>query len=140
MQRGASFGCVAVLGGLLLLTTDANTQPKPKQGSDIYVIMKARLFEVDEAFHHKVAKARWRSLADLEELERPGAFAPPDGALFTLLEKQKPVLAGKEVNIDPGKEGVLLTATKSVNYLPTPEQLRQGKNDPQRIDESFTLS
>jgi hypothetical protein len=103
----------------------------------MYVIMKARLYEVDEAFHNKLAKGKWLSKADLEELETK---APADGSLFALLEKQKPFLAGKEINIDPGKEGVLLTATKPTNCLPTPDQLRQGKKGPQTIDEGFTLS
>jgi hypothetical protein len=103
----------------------------------MYVIMKARLYEVDEAFHNKLAKGKWLSKADLEELETK---PPADGSLFALLEKQKPFLAGKEINIDPGKEGVLLTATKPTNCLPTPDQLRQGKKGPQTIDEGFTLS
>src|SRR5438045_3390056 len=33
-----------------------------------------------------------------------------------------------------------LTATKPIDRLPTPDQLRQGKKGPQRIDEGFTLS
>jgi hypothetical protein len=141
MHRGASIGYIAVLGALLLLTTDASAQPKPggdpKNSSELYVIVKARLYEVDEAFHNKLAKARWRSQVDLEELETKGL---PDGSLFALLEKQKPVLAGKEINIEPGKEGAFLTATKPINYLPSPDQLRQGKKAPQTVDEGFTLS
>src|SRR5262249_18696503 len=61
------------------------------------------------------------------------------GKLFAQLEKQKPFLAGKEINIDPGKEGVLLTATKRIKCLPTPNQLLQGKKGPQTVDEGFTL-
>ena len=143
MYRRILVACLAVIGALLHLIVDAgaqpkpDTDPKPNQGSEIYVIMKARLYEVDEAFHNKVAKAKWLSKADLEELETK---PPADGSLFALLEKQKPFLAGKEINIDPGKEGVLLTATKPINCLPTPDQLRQGKKGPQTIDEGFTLS
>ncbi len=143
MCRRILVAYLAVIGALLHLIVDAGAQPKPdmdpkpNQRSEIYVIMKARLYEVDEAFHNKLAKGKWLSKADLEELEtKPRA----DGSLFALLEKQKPFLAGKEINIDPGKEGVLLTATKPINCLPTPEQLRQGKKDPQTIDEGFTLS
>jgi hypothetical protein len=112
-------------------------KPKAKQGSELYVIVKARLYEVDEASHSKVAKAKWLSMADLEDLETK---PPADGKLFARLKKQKPFLTGKEVNIDPGKQGVLLTATRTINCLPTPDQLRQGKKDPQAIDEGLTLS
>src|SRR5262249_11868821 len=107
------------------------------KGSEIYVIMKARLYEVDDAAYKKLAKARWLSRADLEKLEKRQTRPP---ALFALLEKQKPFLTGKDINIDPGKEGVLLTAIKPIKCLPPPTQLRQGKKGPQTIDEGFTLS
>jgi hypothetical protein len=110
--------------------------PKPKKGSEIYVIMKARLYEVDEAFHKKLVTAKWRSKADLEELETK----PSDGSLFARLKKQKPFLVGKEINIDPGNESVLLTAIKPINCLPTPDQLQQGKKGPQTIDEGIIFS
>src|SRR5262249_47610796 len=89
MHRGASTGCIAVLGALLLLTTDASAQPKPggdpkpKNSSELYVIVKARLYEVEEAACEKVAKARWLSQADLEGLEQRQTTPP---ALFALLE------------------------------------------------------
>lgn len=142
MYRRILVACLAAIGTLPHLLANAGAQPKPNEkpkpdrGREIYVIMKARLYQVDEAFHNKLAKARWLSKADLEELETK---PPADGALFALLKKQKPLRAGKEINIDPGKEGVLLTATKPINCLPTPDQLRQGKKDPQTIDEGFTL-
>jgi hypothetical protein len=142
MHRRILVACLAALGVLLHFIVDAGAQPKPdgkpnpKKGGEIYVILKARLYEVDEAFHNKVAKARWHSKADLVELETK----PQDRSLFALLEKQKPFLVGKEINIDPGKEGVLLTATKPIKCLPTPDQLRQGKKGPQTIDESLTFS
>jgi hypothetical protein len=142
MYRRIIVVCLTAIGTLPHLLANAGAQPKPDEkpkpdrGSEIYVIMKARLYEVDEAFHNKLAKARWRSKADLEELENK---PPADGSLFALLKKQKPLLAGKEINIDPGKEGVLLTATKPINCLPTPDQLRRGKKAPQTIDEGFTL-
>src|SRR5262245_38296714 len=140
MYRRIPVAWLAAIGALLHLVMDAGSQPKPdekpKPGNEIYVILKARLYEIDEAFHNKLAKARWRSRADLEEMETK---PPPDGSLFVLLAKQQPFLAGKEINIDPGKEGVLLTAIKPVNCSPTPDQLRQGKKGPQTIDEGFTL-
>src|SRR5437867_4007168 len=108
MYRRILIACLATVGALLHLSMAAPAQQKPdgnpeaQKRSEIYVIMTARLYEVDEAFHNKLAKAKWSSKADLEELETK----PPDGSLFTLLAKQKPFLAGKEINIDPGKEGV----------------------------------
>jgi hypothetical protein len=143
MSRSVVGCCLAIIGALVSLVGDGGAQPKPdekpepKQRSDIYVIMRARLYEVDEAFHNQAAKARWLSKADIEALETK---PPADGKLFGLLEKQKPFLAGKEVNIDPGKEGVLLTATRPIQCLPTPEQLRQGEKGPQTIAEGCTLS
>jgi len=142
MYRRVLVACLAAIGVLLHFIADAGAQskpdekPKPDRGGEIYVIMKARLYQVDEAFHNKVAKARWRSKADLEELD----IKPQDGSLFALLEKEKPLLAGKEINIDRGKEGVLLTSTRPINCLPAPDQLRQGKKVPQTIDEGFSLN
>jgi hypothetical protein len=143
MNPRTFFACLAAVGALLCLTVDAGAQPKPygnpkpNKGKEIYVVMKARLYEVDEASYNKLAKAKWRSRAELEELEtRPQG----DNALFALLAKQEPFLAGQEVNIDPGKEGTLLTATGTILCLPTPDQLLQGKKDPQIIHESLTFS
>ena len=143
MYRRILVACLTAIGTLPYPIANAGAQPKPDEkpkpdrGSEIYVIMNARLYEVDEAFHNKLAKARWRSKADLEELETK---PPADGSLFALLKKQKPLRAGKEINLDPGKKGVLLTATKPINCLPTPDQLRQGKDGPQTINEGFSLS
>jgi hypothetical protein len=143
MHRRILAACLAAVGALLHLSADAGAQPRadgdprPNKGSEIHVILKARLYEVDEAFHNKVAQARWRSKAALEELETK---PPADGQLFALLAKQKPFLAGKEINIAPDKKGVLVTATRPVNCLPAPDQLRQGKKGPQTLDEGFTLS
>ena len=151
MHRRALIRYFAAIAAFLQFATDGSAQqkpgrnPEPRNGSDIYVIVKAKLYEVDDAFYKKLAKARWLSLADLEELERQflnpqKGKAPATDSLFPLLEKQRLLQAGKEVNIDPGKEGVLLTAIKQVNYLPNPEQLRQGKKRPQIIATGFTLS
>src|SRR5262249_49530306 len=115
MYRRILLTCLVAVGALLHLATDVGAQPKPdgnpnlNHGSEIYVIVKARLYEVDDAFHKKLTATRWLSRADLEALEtRPAVESP----LFALLEKQKPFLAGKAINIDLGKEGALLTATR----------------------------
>jgi hypothetical protein len=108
----------------------------------MYVIMKAQLYEVDDAFYKQLAKAKWHSKAEIEALERqplnPKGKQPEGKSLFALLGKQKLLLAGKAINIDPGKEGVLATSTKAINCLPTPDQLRQGQKGPQTIHEGVS--
>src|SRR5262245_18908106 len=75
MRRRILVACLAAYGALLHLSVEAGAQPKPdgkpkpNQGSGLHVIMKTRLYEVDEAFHKKVAEAKWLSKADLGELE-----------------------------------------------------------------------
>jgi hypothetical protein len=146
MSRRAVVSWVAVIGAFLL-TADAGAQPKPRgnpkpqKASEIYVIMKARFYEVDDAFYKKLAKAKRLSKADLEELERQALNPNPAArdSLPALLEKQKLLLAGKEVNIDPGKEGVLLTLSKTINRFPTPDQVRQGKKGAQTIHEGVSI-
>jgi hypothetical protein len=148
MQRRV-VNCVAVIAVLLPLPAGAGAQPEPDanpkpKGGGITVTVTARLFEVDDAFSKKLAKAKRLSKADLEELERqaldpqqakPAAVDSP----FALLEKQKLLFTGKEVNIDPGKEGVLLTVSEAVSYLPTPDELQRGKNGPQTVHVGFSL-
>src|SRR5215475_5831898 len=102
MDRSTLVGCLAVLGALLHLSAIAGAPPKPEEnpqpqnGSALDVIMKARPFEVDEAFHKELEQARWLSQADLEELETK----PSDGPRFARLGNQTPFLAGKAINID----------------------------------------
>lgn len=135
MSRRPLVICLVVIGALLPALVEAAAPPPNK--SEVYVILKARLYEVDEAFNKKLAKAKWLSRADLEELEDKPQV---DDALFAQLEKLKPSLVGKKINVDPGKEGVLLRATKKVECLPTPDQIRQASKRPQTFDEGFTLS
>src|SRR5262245_39075423 len=140
MSRRVLVVCLVAIGALLHLMVNAAAPPQPdknaKHNSPLYVILKARVYEVEEDFHKKVTKARWLSKADLDELEEQ---PQQDDRLFALLEKKKPFLIGKTINVDPGKEGTLLTASKSIECLPTLDQLRMGNKTPQTIDESFTL-
>jgi len=53
--------------------------------------------------------------------------------------KQKRGLRREDVNIDPDKDGVVLTTVKRIKFLPTPSQLRQGRKAPQTADEGVTL-
>jgi hypothetical protein len=139
-------GCLAVTGALLYFLGAAGAQLQKQDGKsspnrgEIYVIMKTRLYEVDEAFHNKVAKAKWHSQAELDEQDKSETKRPTGVSLFAQLEKQKPYLTGKDVNIDLDKSGALLTATKPIKCLPTPDQLRQGRKEQQTTDEGFTLS
>src|SRR5262249_10248209 len=102
------------------------------------------LYEVDNAFHERLVKNKRLSREDLEELERnavklPQPRSPAADSLFSLLEKQKKLLDGKEIHIEPGKEGVLLTSKKAIRFLPTPGQLRHGDKEPQTIHEGVAL-
>src|SRR5207248_1319995 len=115
MNRSTFAACLALVVGLsALFTTVGNAEPeddetkRAKQLGDMYVILKADLYEVDDAFHQKLAKAKWRSVADLEELDLK-AQDPP-----LTFDKQKLVLAGKKVNIKPGGAERLLTSTKQI--------------------------
>jgi hypothetical protein len=139
MDHRILVGCLAVIGALLPLG-DARAQPKSDgitKDNEMHVIVKARLYEVDEAAYEKLAKAKWLSRADLAKLEERGGAKPTP--LFAVLAKQKPFLAGKDINIGPDRDGALLTKTERINCLPAPEQLRQGKKGPQTIEEGFTL-
>jgi hypothetical protein len=149
MNRKALSLCFACVFALPCITkteahpkNDVNRQPQ--KGKEIYVIVKAQLFEVEDAFYKKLAKTGWRSKEELEELERqflnpPKEKQPQAKSLFVDLEKQKLLLAGKEVNIDPNQEGLLLALGKPINCLPSPAQLRQGQQGPQVIHEGLSL-
>jgi len=91
MHRSILVACLAALGALPPIVTDAAARPNPAEkpgpakASEIYVILKARLHEVDDAVHDKIAQAKWLSRAELEAL---AAKPPMDGKLFALLEKR----------------------------------------------------
>lgn len=138
MSRSTLVGCLAALGALVQFTADARAQPRKED--EIYVILTARLYEVDEAFVTKLAGEKWHSKAALERME--GRAVEPESkspGLFARLKKLKPLLSGKEAHIGPGKEGVFLSSTKAANFLPAPEQLRKGKKIPQTFQEGFSL-
>lgn len=107
------------------------------------VILTAELFEVDEAFYKDLAKSKWRSQAELDELERiflnPPEKEEKKELVFDLPGKQKLLLAGKEIKIELAKVGVLLALTKEIACLPSPAQVRKGQHEPQKIDEGMAL-
>jgi RNA polymerase sigma factor (sigma-70 family) len=119
----------------------ARKEPPP---AEIAVIVKAWLYEVDDAFYKKLSKQKRLSKAELEELERQflGQVKgkPDEGdALFPLLEKQKLLLTRKEHKFDLGKQGTLLTWGKTVKCLPSPDQVRKKQKGPQTVQEGVSL-
>ncbi len=107
------------------------------------VIVTAQLYEVDDAFYQEVAKAKWRSLADLEKMDRiwlDGVEKKQTGAsLFDLLGKERLLLEAKKIKIENNQEAGLLSATKQINCLPSPAQLRKGEKAPQTIAVGVTV-
>ena len=107
------------------------------------VLVTAELFEVDEAFHKKVASIKWVSMAEFARLEQiflnGQQDKEPGDSLFDLLDQQKPLRSVKDIKIDAGKERVLHSSTKEITCLPSPAQLRKGQKDPQRIEEGMVL-
>jgi hypothetical protein len=123
-----------------------NGERGPSKINHPAVIVTAQLYEVDEEFYKEVAKAKFRSTADLEEMER--AFLdrverpeqPPDAeSLFDRLGKQKLLLADQKIKLEYGQEGLLISLTKEINCLPRPDQLRKGQKGPQTIDVGMCL-
>lgn len=118
--------------------------PKADKGKEIYVIVSTKLFEVDAAFYNRLARARRLSPVDLDELERqfldpPKDPMPKEDSLYSLLKKQKAILAGKDQEIDLGQKGDLLAYRKDIRCLPSPEDVRKGKSDEQVIKEGVSL-
>ena len=85
---------------------------------DIAVTVKARLYEVDDAFYTQLKNSK---RVPPEELERQFlAGEGPKNDLFTLLEKQKPILAGDEVKVDSSATILLLSKHRAIRYRPKP--------------------
>lgn len=113
----------------------------------ITVTMQAKLYEVEDTFYQKLSKAKFLSTEDLEKMERlyldppkEKPLAPPAGEdLFQLLDKQKPVLIGKEVTVVNGKEADLLSWHKVTHCLPSPDQVRKGDKSLQKIQEGVSI-
>lgn len=112
---------------------------------EIAVIVKAQLYEVDEAFYQQVAKAKRLSREELEELERiflgeaPKNKLPEGAAWPKFTEKQKLLLDLKEAKFELGKDGTLVALHQATKCLPSPEQLRRGDKTPQTIQQGVAL-
>ena len=107
------------------------------------VILTAQLFEVDETLYSKVAQQKWLSMDEWEKLERIFLHGPEKQiageSLFDLVAKEKPLRPAKEIEIDDGKEAMLLSLTDEVHCLPSPIQLRTGQREPQAVNVGLVL-
>jgi hypothetical protein len=142
--------------------------PEPKvpankaKPAPILVGVFTELYEVDDAFYKKLASAKRMSQADLEKFERmfleelidplrrplkdprtppldPLRKKPGKEPPITLIEKQKLVQTGQELKLVPDTEGVLLSLHKEIKCLPSPEQVKKGNKDPQKVIEGIAL-
>jgi hypothetical protein len=120
-----------------------NDERGPCKINPLEAIFAAELYEVDEAFHKKLGNPKWRSMKDLEELERIFLMGPPEKSmgesLSDLLKRQHLLVSVKDVRIINEKEGELLSSTKVIHCLPSPAQLAKGRKDPQKIEEGLAL-
>jgi hypothetical protein len=120
-----------------------NDERGPYKFNHPSVILTAQLYEVDEAFHNELVKAKWLSLAELEKMERilmDGGAKPRTGeSLLELPGKQKLLVSVKDIKIDMNKEGMLLSSTTERHCLPSPAQMRKGQKGPQKIEEGMAL-
>jgi hypothetical protein len=101
----------------------------------VWVIARADLYEVDEAFHGKLKSAKHAGREELEEQEKnflDGVPLPSD-PLFASLSKQKPVLAGDEVKIDSGAQVLLLAQQRTITCLPGRAQILRGDKSAQAV-------
>ncbi len=150
-----SLACV--LSTILLLTglawADPKEEDKPptKKLADDYIILKADLLEVDDAYYQKLVKAaKWRSLGELGEDERKALDKPkdekadkgsasPDKGSASEAEKPKLLLASKEISMNFGEDALVLAMTKPVKCLPSPETIGKGLKTPQSFQDGLTL-
>jgi hypothetical protein len=101
--------------------------------ADLAVIIQAQLYEVDDAFHSRLRKAKRVSLDEAEQRFLEGK-APKDD-LFNLLAKEKPVHVGAKAKVNDGAAVALLSRYNVVTCLPAPAQARKGKTARQAIPE-----
>jgi hypothetical protein len=115
--------------GLTAITSAQSPKDSKAPGAkDMWVVVKADLFEVDDAAYQALVKAPWRSLEEIERefFGRPKDKAPKPPTLFELLDKQKPLASRKDIVIDPGQEVELLNVRKVTFLQLSPESLRDG--------------
>jgi hypothetical protein len=99
------------------------------------------LYEVEQALYDEIAKGKWLSTVDLEQLERKFFEGVPQGGQtpLDLLDLQKPLQPAKEIKLDLRKEGTLLAATTQTTCGPSPAQLRKGIQSRQTLEEGMRL-
>jgi hypothetical protein len=128
-----------------------NDERGPYKVNPLEVIFTAELYEVDEAFYKRLGNPRWRSMIELEEVERvyllglepekkqTGEPKQAGDSLFDVLKKKDSLMSVKDVKIHDGKEGAILSSTKVSHCLPSPAQLARKRKDPQKIEEGLAL-
>ena len=106
---------------------------------DVKVLVQAKLYEVDEAFYKalKPASLKRLSLDELEQMFRDGKL---DQSLGNALAKQKPIVTGNDVILDPGLAATVLSQHHILTLLPSPAQVRKGEKGPQSILEGVSFA
>ncbi len=99
--------------------------------ADVAVIVQAQLYEVDDAFHTRLLKAKHISLEELERKFLAGTLPKDD--LFERLAKEKPVQVGDKAKADSGAKVALLSRYNVVTCLPTPLNVHNGNDTKQAI-------
>jgi len=106
--------------------------------ADVAVIVKAHLYEVDEAFFNKLKNAKYASREELERLFEKDP-RPQEESLFKLLNKQKQIQAGEAVKAVNGGEVALLSRHQVVRCLAGPEEVRRGDKERQAVLEGVSF-
>jgi hypothetical protein len=104
---------------------------------DLSVVVHAKLYEVDDAFHTRLKKIKRVPLEELEQRFLAGDAPPSD--LFKSLEKQAPVQSGDEAKASDGEVVTLLSRHAVVTCLPDPSAARKGSDARQVIFAGVSL-
>ena len=108
-----------------------------RRRADLAVLVRADLYEVDEAFYTKLKNVR---RVDPEELERQFlAGTAPKSELWPMIDKQKPLLVCEEIKLDNGGQAGLLSRHRAVSFLPSPERARRGDKERQTLLEGVSF-
>jgi hypothetical protein len=104
---------------------------------DLAVIVRARLYEVDNAFYRKLNSAKRVPLDDLERQFLEGKL--PRDSLFTALEKETPVLVGEELRVGNGQDALLLARQWATSFRPNPDRVLDGDVTRQLVLDGIAL-
>lgn len=112
-----------------------------RRNADVAVMVTAKLYEVDQAFHARVKNAKRLSQAELDEEEERFLVGQPfkSGDLFKPLEKQCPLLTNDKIKIPNGRQAAILSRHQAVMCRFGPAQLRVGVPGRQTVLEGVTF-